>query len=41
MGYDTNNPFNTDSDALTRLKVIYDRKETIFVSIQRFLLTKQ
>jgi len=40
-GYDTNDPLNTYNDALTRLKVIYDRKKTIFVSIQRFLLAKQ
>jgi len=40
-GYDTNDPSNTYNDALTGLKVIYDRKETIFVSIQRFLLAKQ
>ena len=40
-GYDTNDPLNTYNDALTHLKVIYDRKETIFVSIQCFLLAKQ
>jgi len=40
-GYDMNDPSNTYNDARTRLKVIYDRKETIFVSIQRFLLAKQ
>ena len=40
-GYDMNDPSNTYIDSLTCLEVINDRKETIFVSIQRFLLTKQ
>jgi len=40
-GYNTNDPLNTYDDALTSLKDIYDRKETIVVNIQRFLLAKQ
>jgi len=40
-GYDTNDPSNTFSDALVKLRAIYDRRESLYNSLQRFLLAKQ
>jgi len=40
-GYDTDDPMNTYDDALRRLKVIYDHKETAHFSLQRLISAKQ